>query len=212
LSGNYPYIDAEVTYACREYACTIEDVLSRRTRLAFLNKDAAFAALPRVADLMAQELGWSLDIKQEQMTAASLYLESYGGRIPNKAAAHLKEATYKSVRDIFEAIDTDQSGFLDRTEVVEIAAILGMPLTEQQLSAAFKTMDASQDGRVHLEEFEAWWNEFEKYGSSESGAGGKASSSMEDARELQAILSQTLRIGGQEQQELKKMGPGTLLG
>jgi hypothetical protein len=64
----------------------------------------------------------------------------------------------------------------------------------------------------HLEEFEAWWNEFEKYGSSESAAGGKASSSMEDARELQAIVSQTLRIGGQEQQEIKKMGPGTLFG
>lgn len=55
----YPYIDAEITWACREYACTIEDVLSRRTRLAFLNKDAALAAIPHVAEIMSKELGWT---------------------------------------------------------------------------------------------------------------------------------------------------------
>ena len=32
LSPQYPYIEAEVVYACREYACTVEDVISRRTR------------------------------------------------------------------------------------------------------------------------------------------------------------------------------------
>jgi len=42
LAPLYPYIEAEVVFACKEYACTIEDVLSRRTRLAFLNKGSFF--------------------------------------------------------------------------------------------------------------------------------------------------------------------------
>ena len=67
LVRNFPYIDAEVRFACREYACTIEDILSRRTRLAFLNKNAAISAIPRVADIMAEELGWSEMVKKEQM-------------------------------------------------------------------------------------------------------------------------------------------------
>jgi glycerol-3-phosphate dehydrogenase len=85
LVDGYPYVEAEVVYACREYACTIDDVLSRRTRLAFLNKDAALEALPRVADIMARELGWSNKVKQAQMAAARNCLNSYGGRIPSKS-------------------------------------------------------------------------------------------------------------------------------
>ncbi|GAX10277.1 glycerol-3-phosphate dehydrogenase [Fistulifera solaris] len=79
LVPGYPYIDAEVIYACREYACTVEDVLSRRTRLAFLNKEAAQSAIRRVADVMAQELQWSPTVKEQQIVAAQHYIETYGG-------------------------------------------------------------------------------------------------------------------------------------
>ncbi len=79
LVPGYPYIDAEVIYACREYACTVEDVLSRRTRLAFLNKEAAQSAIRRVADLMAQELHWSPIVKEQQIVAAQHYIGTYGG-------------------------------------------------------------------------------------------------------------------------------------
>lgn len=60
ISALYPFIDGEVRYACRhEYAQTAVDVLARRTRLAFLNAQAALEAAPRVIDIMAGELGWS---------------------------------------------------------------------------------------------------------------------------------------------------------
>lgn len=43
-----PYLDAEVIYAARyEWAVKADDIIARRTRLAFLNKDAAIAAIPR---------------------------------------------------------------------------------------------------------------------------------------------------------------------
>ena len=46
-------------------ARTVEDVLARRTRALFLNVKAAIRMAPRVAALLAQELGhdktWQLD-------------------------------------------------------------------------------------------------------------------------------------------------------
>jgi len=78
----FPYLEAEVKFACREYACTIEDVVSRRTRLAFLDVEAALAAIPRVADIMQHELGWSSKVKRKQMEAAKQYVMSYNGRSP----------------------------------------------------------------------------------------------------------------------------------
>ena len=61
-----PYRAAEVVWAARaEMARTVEDVLSRRTRALVLNAAAAVAAAPRVADLLARELGrdegWAAD-------------------------------------------------------------------------------------------------------------------------------------------------------
>jgi glycerol-3-phosphate dehydrogenase len=59
ISSLYPFIDGEVRYAVRhEYAQTAVDVLARRTRLAFLNAQAALEALPKVIDIMAGELKW----------------------------------------------------------------------------------------------------------------------------------------------------------
>jgi glycerol-3-phosphate dehydrogenase len=53
-----PYCGAEVVWAVRqEMARTVEDVLARRTRALFLNARAALAMAPRVAALMAAELG-----------------------------------------------------------------------------------------------------------------------------------------------------------
>lgn len=188
LAPNYPYITAEVRYACREYACTIEDILSRRTRLAFLNKDAALSAIPVVADIMAEELGWTEDVKAEQVIAARKYVESYAGRIPDNKGSELRGIGYKTVQELFNVIDTDDSGFLDKTEVKELASVLGLELSEKELDEAFQEMDSNNNDRVDLDEFEAWWNN-----RSES--------------EFHQRLSKELNLD-----RLKSMGSGTLLG
>lgn len=82
LLKNYPYLMVDVVWACREYACTVEDVLSRRTRLAFLNKEAAMKVIPIVADIMAKELGWSKEVKKTQSMAAEEYVSSYAVQLP----------------------------------------------------------------------------------------------------------------------------------
>ena len=58
LHEEFPYIEAEVIYAIKEYARTAVDILARRTRLSFLNVLAADEALPRVIEIMAKELKW----------------------------------------------------------------------------------------------------------------------------------------------------------
>jgi glycerol-3-phosphate dehydrogenase len=58
LVAGLPYIGAEVLYgAQREMACTVADVLMRRTQIAFETRDAGRSAAPRVAALLASDLG-----------------------------------------------------------------------------------------------------------------------------------------------------------
>ncbi|KAF8157831.1 FAD dependent oxidoreductase-domain-containing protein [Crassisporium funariophilum] len=92
LVPSYPFIDAEVRYAVRhEYAQTAIDVLARRTRLSFLNARAALDALPRVVDIMADELGWSYRQRKEQIKLAVEFLGSMGLHPAFMTAAHVPE-------------------------------------------------------------------------------------------------------------------------
>ncbi|KAI6006468.1 FAD dependent oxidoreductase-domain-containing protein [Pisolithus marmoratus] len=79
LSPNYPYLEAEVLYATRhEYACTAVDVLARRTRLAFVNAQAALSALPRVIEIMSEELGWGRARQRQEFERGVKFLQSMG--------------------------------------------------------------------------------------------------------------------------------------
>jgi glycerol-3-phosphate dehydrogenase len=58
LDEQLPYIEAEYVWAAREeMARTVEDALARRTRALFLNAHAAVRMAPRVAAILAAELG-----------------------------------------------------------------------------------------------------------------------------------------------------------
>lgn len=79
LAAPFPFIEAEVRHAIRaEAACTAADVISRRMRLAFLDVDKALSALPRIIDVMADELGWSAPRQEHEWTATVRFLRSMG--------------------------------------------------------------------------------------------------------------------------------------
>lgn len=66
-------------YAVRhEYAQTAVDVIARRCRLSFLNAQAAFRALPRVVEIMAEDLKWSRSRQQAEVERATKFLASMG--------------------------------------------------------------------------------------------------------------------------------------
>ncbi|HEY9686548.1 MAG TPA: glycerol-3-phosphate dehydrogenase/oxidase [Coleofasciculaceae cyanobacterium] len=70
-----PDIGAQVVYAVRhEMARTVEDVMLRRVCCG-LDADLGMSALPRVADLMAKELGWDEATRQQQMESYRRYMQ-----------------------------------------------------------------------------------------------------------------------------------------
>lgn len=78
LSANFPYTGAEVVWAVRmEMARTVEDVLARRLRLLFIDAKAAVMAAPRVAELMAQEFGYTKQWEKEQVALFTNLAQNY---------------------------------------------------------------------------------------------------------------------------------------
>ena len=71
LSPEFPYIEEEVKYAIKEYACTAVDVMARRTRLAFLHVQAADEALPKIVEIMGNELKWT---KAQRQVCMCMYV------------------------------------------------------------------------------------------------------------------------------------------
>jgi glycerol-3-phosphate dehydrogenase len=68
LISPLPFTEAEVVWAARqEMARTVEDVLARRLRILFLDAKAAITAAPRVAELLADELGYDEAWEKEQV-------------------------------------------------------------------------------------------------------------------------------------------------
>lgn len=73
-----PYRAAQVVWAARhEYARTVDDVLSRRLRATFLNARAAIAMAPRVAALMACELGYGTNWQSAQVEEFTTIARGY---------------------------------------------------------------------------------------------------------------------------------------
>jgi glycerol-3-phosphate dehydrogenase len=62
---NLPYLKAEILYAVtHEGARSIDDVISRRTRIAFEAPDQGLSVIDNVADLIAPHLGWNVTQKK----------------------------------------------------------------------------------------------------------------------------------------------------
>ena len=78
LHANLDYIGAEVVWAVKqEMARTVEDVLARRLRALFLDARASIEMAPRVAEIMAEELGKEQKWVDAQLVAFSELASNY---------------------------------------------------------------------------------------------------------------------------------------
>ena len=90
LSPQYPIIEAEIQYAVqREYAQTAIDVLARRTRLSFMDAQAALEALPMVVELMGKELRWTEARGEQEWDQTVQFLGTMG--LPTSMAGITRE-------------------------------------------------------------------------------------------------------------------------
>lgn len=159
LIENYPFLECEIEYVCQyEMAVSLKDFLTLRTRLAYLNSDAAKEVAPKVCDLMGKSLGWSRAEKKKQLAECMAYLERFGGPIPPAGLVVQGLHTKSDVKDMFKMFDTDGNGYIDFQELKSVAQRLGYPFKdEKEALNAFKKMDVENNGRVSFEAFSTWY-------------------------------------------------------
>ncbi|XP_052747288.1 glycerol-3-phosphate dehydrogenase, mitochondrial isoform X1 [Bicyclus anynana] len=158
IHPEFPYIDAEIRYGVREYACTAVDMVARRLRLAFLNVQAAAEALPGVIDIMAEELKWSDAEKQKQTKAAQDFLANEMGQMVNRASRdkipiNLTKDEIQSYIKRFQIIDKDRKGFVSINDIRRSLKNYGEEVTGEQLHEILREIDTNMNGQVELDEY-----------------------------------------------------------
>jgi len=160
LVEGYPFMEEEIKYACsHEMVQTVKDMLSLRMRLAYLNREAALQAIPRVTELMAAEFKWSKKEKKRQQALAEDYCGQFGGPVANKKGAKIRQATMTDLHEVFMGLDKDKSGYLCVKELNDAAIKLGFPFrNDKELEDKFAEIDTNGNGRISEAEFIEWWN------------------------------------------------------
>ncbi|XP_012945829.2 glycerol-3-phosphate dehydrogenase, mitochondrial [Aplysia californica] len=163
LHEEYPYIEGEVKYAIREYACRAIDVLARRTRLSFVNVHAAQEALPRVVEMMAQELKWSEERKKEEIAHAERYLRAEMGldikRLTEKdVPLNFTKAEINQFVHRFKSLDVDNKGYISINDLRRYFKNVGERIPEDQLHEILSEVDLNHNAQVDLGEFLQFMN------------------------------------------------------
>ena len=68
----------------------------------------------------------------------------------------VREELTRSAAEAFQTVDADGSGSVDKTELKKLCQELGIGINVRQLNAAWRFMDKDGDGRMELDEFDAW--------------------------------------------------------
>eukprot|EP01017_Pseudomicrothorax_dubius_P035900 TRINITY_DN508_c0_g2_i1.p1 TRINITY_DN508_c0_g2~~TRINITY_DN508_c0_g2_i1.p1 ORF type:complete len:416 (-),score=148.11 TRINITY_DN508_c0_g2_i1:120-1367(-) len=62
----------------------------------------------------------------------------------------------ETLQKLFESMDKDKSGSLDRHEIKQVSTELGNPLNDAELDDLFNTVDIDRDGSISFKEFHTW--------------------------------------------------------
>ncbi|NXS73258.1 GPDM protein, partial [Pandion haliaetus] len=159
LVSEFPYIEAEVVYGVKEYARTAVDMISRRTRLAFLNVQAAEEALPRIIDIMGKELNWSEQKKKEELEAAKKFLYYEMGykvksdQLTDSSEISLVPSDIERYKKRFHMFDKDKKGFITILDVQRVLESISVQIAENTLHDILNEVDLNKNGQVELNEF-----------------------------------------------------------
>lgn len=85
-------------------------------------------------------------------------MDGYAGREQaDRLVEEDHETTVQTVRELFEHLDVDKDGALDRVEVRTLVQRLGMQTDIASVDGIMSAIDSNRDGTVTLVEFLAWW-------------------------------------------------------
>ncbi|XP_051799033.1 glycerol-3-phosphate dehydrogenase, mitochondrial isoform X2 [Acanthochromis polyacanthus] len=159
LVSEFPYIEGEVLYAIKEYACTAIDVIARRTRLGFLNVQAADEALPRIVQIMGKELDWSQERRTAELEAAKKFLyHEMGYRSRSEQLTKTSEINldYQEViryKKRFHKFDKESKGFITTVDVQQVLESINVHIDENSLHEILNEVDLNKNGQVEIDEF-----------------------------------------------------------
>ncbi|EGT42172.1 hypothetical protein CAEBREN_07787 [Caenorhabditis brenneri] len=158
LHPEFPYLDAEVRYAVREYACTAVDVIARRMRLAFLNTYAAHEVLPDVVRVMGEELGWSSAEQRAQLEKARTFIDMEMGQNAKQTAVsnaplNLTKEEMQRAKERFHQLDKDRKGHITVNDLRKHFREHNQKIDERVLHELLNEVDLNKNGEIEIAEF-----------------------------------------------------------
>lgn len=166
IAKGFAYLEAEVIFSIRhDWAVHAEDILCRRTRLAFLNREVAIASIPKIVDLMAAELKWNDHRKKAEIGRCVEFMRHFGGPILNSRSTNMvRMATETDLRQAFNVANHSGNGKLSREDLILVAEMLNHPLSEEEIEDCFDYAINVQQGAdrnsksLDYDAFAKWWN------------------------------------------------------
>jgi len=158
IHQEFPYIEAEVRYAVKEYAATAVDILARRLRLSFLNVQAAEEALPRIISIMTEELGWSEERQAKEKESALEFLRTQMGKDLNKISRDsvpisLTKGEISEYVGMFKSLDTENKGYISINDIRRSFKAQGEEISGHVIHDLLNEIDTNHNGQVEMEEF-----------------------------------------------------------
>uniref|UniRef100_A0A914Q277 glycerol-3-phosphate dehydrogenase n=1 Tax=Panagrolaimus davidi TaxID=227884 RepID=A0A914Q277_9BILA len=158
LHEEFPYLEAEVRYAVREYACTAIDIIARRLRLAFLNTYAAHEVLENVVRIMGEELKWSKAECRRQLEEAQTFINREMGQDArmqsvSDVALNLTKEEMQAAKDRFNQLDQERKGHITVNDIRRHFREHGNKIDERLLHELLNEVDLNKNGELELAEF-----------------------------------------------------------
>lgn len=159
LVSEFPYIESEIEYSIQEYACTTVDIIARRTRLAFLNVQAAEEALPKIIQIMGKKLKWNEQRKKEELALARRFLyyemgyKARSEQLTDQSEINLTAGDLERYKKRFHMFDKDGKGFITIVDVQRVLESINLQINESALHEILNEVDLNKNGQVEFNEF-----------------------------------------------------------
>jgi hypothetical protein len=175
LIKGFPFLEAEVIFATRfDWVCHAEDFLAHRTRLAFVNRNAAISAIPRVVELMGNELGWDSEMKAKERKRCLEFMHQFGGATPlptttvkadtpDELPMRIRMGTHDDLLDAFTELDKENHGFLVPDQIMLFSELLNYRITPEEAEdciaqCAEPSSAGTGEKKIAFEPLFGWWN------------------------------------------------------
>lgn len=71
--------------------------------------------------------------------------------------AELESFRCAEVKKLFNIVDSDGSGYIDKSEMIELLNKLGKTLSDDEINDGFNSIDIDASGHIDFDEFFAWY-------------------------------------------------------